>query len=135
MVKVLPPILNPFLYWLVAMIFETTKLSAAPNPASGPVSGWIQPIVMLPLLLLPLLALVVVLALEPLTPELHASSSPPPPTTAAPTPAMRSRPRLLKPSSRFVLPGSAVWSLMCNRSPLRSHRRRGIASEVWAKFT
>src|SRR5579863_8010857 len=106
MVKVLPPILNPFLYWLVAMIFETTQLSAAPNPASGPVSGWIQPIVMLPPLLLPL-ELVVVLALEPLTPELHASSSPPPPTTAAPTPAMRSRPRLLKPSSRFVLPGSA----------------------------
>src|SRR5579863_6459399 len=93
MVKVLPPILNPFLYWLVAMIFETTQVSAAPNPARGPVSGWIQPIEMLPPLAL--LALVVVLALEPLTPELHASSSPPPPTTAAPTPAMRSRPRLL----------------------------------------
>src|SRR5579862_222242 len=97
MVKVLPPTLNPFLYWLVAIIFETTQLSAAPNPASGPVSGWIQPIVMLPPLALLPLALVVVLALEPLTPELHASSSPPPPTTAAPTPtpAMRSRPRLL----------------------------------------
>src|SRR5579859_616190 len=117
--KVEPPILNPLLYGVVSMTFEITNLSAAPNPASGPVSGWIQPMVMLPPLLAPLLALVVVLALEPLTPELHASSSPPPPTAATPTPAMRSRLRLLKPSPRFVLPGSAVWSLMCNRSPLR----------------
>src|SRR5271157_349473 len=66
----------------------------------------------------------------PLMLELHASSSPPPPTTAALAPAARSRPRRLTPPAGFVLSGCAVWSLMCNRSPLRSRRGRGTASEV-----
>src|SRR5580704_6533915 len=89
----------------------------------------------------------------PLMLELHASSSPPPPTTAAPIPATRSRPRRLTvlaggttpldppapggmPSPQTplaplgsVLLGCAVWSLMCNRSPLRSRRGRGTAYE------
>src|SRR5271169_661070 len=66
----------------------------------------------------------------PLMLELQASSSPPPPTTAALAPAARSRPRRLRPSAMVVLSGCAVWSLMCNRSPLRSRRGRGTASEV-----
>src|SRR5215469_4771238 len=36
---VLPPILNPPLYGVVCMILESTQLSGAPKPASGPVSG------------------------------------------------------------------------------------------------
>ena len=62
--------MNPFLYGVVCLILEITQLSAAPNPARSPVSGWIQPIVMP--LVLPELA--------PLMPELHAWSSPPAPT-------------------------------------------------------
>jgi hypothetical protein len=30
------------------LIFESTKPSGAPNPASAPVSGWIQPMVIFP---------------------------------------------------------------------------------------
>src|SRR5271167_4050484 len=66
----------------------------------------------------------------PLMLELHASSSPPPPTTAALAPATRSKPRRLTPSAGLVLSGCAVWSLMCNRSPLRSRRGRGTAYEL-----
>ena len=58
--------MNPFLYGVVCLILEITQLSAAPNPARSPVSGWIQPIVMA--LVLPELA--------PLMPELHASQQP-----------------------------------------------------------
>src|SRR6516225_5898803 len=85
------------------MISEITKLSAAPNPASPPVSGWIQPIVMLPALAALALLLLVLVELEllPWMLELQASSSPPPPTTAAPALAARSRVR------RLMLPGSA----------------------------
>src|SRR5215472_5321615 len=97
-VKVLPPILIPFLYGSVCLICSMTQLSGAPKPASPPVSGWIQPIVISPPLLEPPLVLVlllgpvlVLLLLEPLRPELQASSSAPPPTTAAPTPAARNR--------------------------------------------
>src|ERR1700678_2826201 len=80
--------------------------------------------------------------LAPLMLELQASSSPPPPTTAALAPAARSRPRRLigdslprgpnswgDPSPQLplvsVLSLSEVWSLMCNRSPLRSRRGAG----------
>src|SRR5271165_3306989 len=84
----------------------------------------------------------------PLMLELHASSSPPPPTTAALAPAARSRPRRLNSAGRGDDPprpprswgdpspqtplasGCAVWSLICNRSPLRSRRGRGTASEL-----
>src|SRR5579859_6154099 len=54
-----------------------TQLSGAPNPASGPVSGWIQPIVML---------LVLPPELAPLMPELQALRTPPAPATTAPAP-------------------------------------------------
>src|SRR5579875_1937429 len=90
-------------------------MSGAPNPASPPVSGWIQPIVMF------LVPPEDAPGLAPLMLELHACSSPPPPTTAAPTPAARSRPRRLMPPAGLVLSDCALWSLMCNRSPLRSH--------------
>ena len=90
------PILNPFLYGVVCLILEITQLSGAPNPASGPVSGWIQPIVM---------ALVLPPELAPLMLELHAWSSPPPPTTAAPAPTARSRPRLLMLPTGSMLSG------------------------------
>ena len=46
---VLPPILKPLLYGVVCWIFDITKLSAAAKPASAPVSGWNQPIVISPL--------------------------------------------------------------------------------------
>src|SRR5215471_15178186 len=85
----------------------------------------------------------VVVALAPLILELQASSSPPPPSTTAPAPAERSSPRRLRkpgpsgclsaapfaPCKGFVLSGCAVWSLICHRSPLRSRRGRGTASE------
>src|SRR5579859_925930 len=54
-----------------------TQLSGAPNPASGPVSGWIQPIVML---------LVLPPELAPLMPEPQALRTPPAPATTAPAP-------------------------------------------------
>src|SRR6266481_2399307 len=113
--KVLPPILKPFLYGVVCLILEITQLSGAPNPARAPVSGWIQPIVML--LVLPELA--------PLTLELHAWSRPPPPTTAAPAPIARSRLRRLTPPSGPMLPESTVWSLITHRSPCEVVLQRG----------
>src|SRR3984957_19396052 len=105
--SVFPPILNPFLYGVVCLILEITQLSGAPNPASEPVSGWIQPMVML----------LVPPELAPLMPELHASSSPPPPTTTAPVPTPRSKPRRLMPADWPVLADCSVWSLICHRSP------------------
>src|SRR6266567_5221393 len=82
--KVLPPILKPFLYGVVCLILEITQLSGAPNPASGPVSGWIQPIVML---------LAAPPALAPLMPELQAARSPLAPTANVPAPIPFSRER------------------------------------------
>src|SRR6202034_3651983 len=113
---VLPPILNPFLYGVVCLILEITQLSAAPNPARSPVSGWIQPIVMA----------LVLLELAPLMPELQASSSPPAPTTAAPAPAARSRPRRLMPPTGLVLFDCTVWwSFIDIDLLMRSRRRTG----------
>src|SRR6266567_454701 len=106
--KVLPPILKPFLYGVVCLILEITQLSGAPNPASGPVSGWIQPIVM-PFVPPP--------ALAPLMPEEHASSRPPVPATAAPAPTARSRPRRLMLPARLMPPDRTLWSLICHLSP------------------
>src|SRR5260370_38179293 len=97
---VLPPILKPLLYGVVCWTFEITKLSAAPNPASAPVSGWIQPIVISPLAPDPDADEAPDPPLAPLILELHASSSPPPPTTAALIPAIRSRPRRLNSAGR-----------------------------------
>src|SRR5215472_1438308 len=73
---VLPPILKPLLYGVVCLILLITQLSGAPNPESGPVSGWIQPMVM---------ALVVAVP-EPLILELQAASSPPLPIARVPAP-------------------------------------------------
>jgi hypothetical protein len=104
------------------------KLSALPNPASAPVSGWMNPITMSWVL-----APVVDEAEDedeveaPLMLELQASSSPPLPTTAAPAPAARNRERRLMPPPGSANPGDrspetsregvlsvcAVWSLMC----------------------
>jgi hypothetical protein len=112
------------------MIVWITHLSGTPNPASPPVSGWIQPIVISP----PDAAPVVeeeddddgeVAEDEeddeaPWMPELHASSRAPPPTTAAPTPAARSRLRREAPraaGAASVLSGWAVWSVMVWISP------------------
>src|SRR5215469_11412829 len=107
---VLPPILKPFLYGLVCLILEITQLSGAPKPASGPVSGWIQPIVM------PL----AVPEPDPLMLVPHAASSPPKPAKAAPAPAARSNPRRLIARGSLMLPECAVWSLIRHRSPLAS---------------
>src|SRR5216683_103604 len=107
--KVLPPILNPFLYGVVCLILEITQLSGAPNPAREPVSGWIQPIVMALVPPAPELA--------PLMPELHAWSSPPAPMTAAPAPPARSRLRRLMLPAGLMLSDCAVWSLIRNGSP------------------
>src|SRR6516225_6153742 len=108
------------------MIFEITKLSAAPNPASPPVSGWIQPIVMLPVLAAAAPLLLAELVPAPWMLELQASRNPPLPTTAAPAPAARSRVRRLMPPPGSADPDGrppgtpregvlvcAVWSLMC----------------------
>ena len=86
------PTLNPFLYGVVCLILEITQLSGAPNPASGPVSGWIQPIVML---------LVLPPELAPLMLELQALSTPPAPaaTAPAPTPASTDRRDIGRPGS------------------------------------
>src|SRR6185312_2135179 len=111
------PILNPFLYGVVCLILEITQLSGAPNPARAPVSGWIQPMVML-LVVLPE-------PLAPLTLELQAWSSPPPPTTAAPAPIARSRLRRSMPPPEGVLPESTVWSLISHRSPCEVVLQRG----------
>src|ERR1700728_2276665 len=117
---VLPPILNPFLYGVVCLILEITQLSGAPNPAREPVSGWIQPMVML----------LVPPELAPLMPELHASSSPPPPTTTAPVPTPRSKPRRLMPAAWPVLADCSVWSLICHRSPCEVvSQRLGLGRE------
>src|SRR5215469_4195777 len=107
---VLPPILKPFLYGLVCLILEITQLSGAPKPASGPVSGWIQPMVMpLP-----------VPEPDPLMLVPHAASSPPKPAKAAPAPAARSNPRRLIGTGSLGLSECAVWSLIRHRSPLAS---------------
>ena len=86
---VLPPILNPLLYGVVCLILEITQLSGAPNPASEPVSGWIQPIVMA--LVPPDPELAPEPDDEPLMPPLQASSRPPAPTATAPAPNALSR--------------------------------------------
>src|SRR6202044_3246122 len=141
---VFPPVVIPALNCDVALISLTIQLSEVPKSASAPVSGWMKATAMS--LVVPVL-LVEPPLLLPLILELHASSSPPPPTTAALAPAARSRPRRLRgvllargdePESpprppRFwgdpspqtpleappaVLSGCAVWSLICNRSPL-----------------
>src|SRR5580692_10165911 len=104
------------------MILEVTQLSAAPKPASEPVSGWIQPIVIA--LVLPEPA--------PLIPEPQACSSPPVPRAAAPTPAARSSPRRLMPLMLLAgmiregagLPDGKVWSLISHRSPCEAVSRR-----------
>ncbi len=82
-------------------------------------TGWIQPIVISLLVVapevLPELALVLVLLVAPLMPELQASRKLPPPTTAAPTPAARKRLRRENPPADDWLPagsGFAVWSVM-----------------------
>src|SRR5579859_1684512 len=121
---VLPPTLKPFLYGVVCRILDSTNSSAAPKPASGPVSGWIQPIVIEPLLALadpgPLLAVLLdVLGPAPLMPELQAASSPlppmaPPPMTAA---LARNIPRRVR-SGRVRSVGRAILSVICDRSPL-----------------
>src|SRR5215472_18629836 len=82
---VLPPILKPLLYGVVCLILEITQLSGAPNPESGPVRGWIQPMVMA--LVLPPEA--------PFRPELHAARNPPVLAATAPTPIPLSSERLL----------------------------------------
>src|SRR5580704_17587112 len=91
------------------MILEITQLSGAPKPASEPVSGWIQPIVMafVPLEVDP----------EPLMAVLHASSSPPAPMMAAPAPTARSIPRRLMSPNGPLSPDCTDWSLICHRSP------------------
>src|SRR5215469_4003071 len=114
---VLPPILKPFLYGLVCLILEITQLSGAPKPASGPVSGWIQPMVM------PL----AVPAPDPLMLVPHAASSPPKPAKAAPAPAARSSPRRLMAKGSLGLSECAVWSLIRHRSPLASATGSGEA--------
>src|SRR6266481_3445962 len=118
--KVLPPILKPFLYGVVCLILESTQLSGAPKPASGPVSGWIQPSLMA----------FVVLDTEPLMPELHASSSPPTPMTAAPAPTARRTPRRLTPPTALKSPDCTLWSLICHRSPCEVMSQRRDRAEA-----
>jgi hypothetical protein len=94
------------------MIVSMTHWSGTPKPASPPVAGWIQPMVISPLaaaavldVLALALALVPALADDdveeeaPWMPELHASRRAPPPATAAPTPAARNRLRRETPFS------------------------------------
>jgi hypothetical protein len=96
-----------------------TQLSGAPKPASEPVSGWIQPI-LIDLLVPPEVLLVDEVAEEdedaaPWMPELQASRRAPPPTTAAPTPAARNRLRRETPPTvgwLSVLSCWAVWSVI-----------------------
>jgi hypothetical protein len=108
-----------------------THWSGTPKPASPPVAGWIQPMVISPLAAAPV-------AEEdeededdaeveededdaaPWMPELHASRRAPPPTTAAPTPAARNTLRRETPrpaDALSVLSGRAVWSVMVWVSP------------------
>src|SRR5262249_59418297 len=107
--------LNPFLYGVVCLILVITQVSGAPKPASGPVSGWIQPIVML--LVLPELA--------PLMPDPHALSKPPAPaaTAPAPTPASTDRRVTGRPGSGLLPPLSGPMS-----SPPTSHSLNPLQS-------
>src|SRR5215469_5871739 len=133
---VLLPILNPFLYGVVCLILEITQLSGAPNPARGPVSGWIQPIV------IALVAPPPDPGLAPLIPELHACRSPPAPITATPAPAARSSPRRLIPPSGLVLSDCPVWSLIRHRSPYQVATQSAgplcqetpLVSRAWARL-
>src|SRR6516164_4647362 len=98
-----------------------THLSGKPKPASGPVSGWIQPIVIVLFVGAPEPELVVLVPDAPLMPELQASRRLPPPTTAAPTPAARNRLRRETPPAGgwlAALAFFAVWSVMVWISPL-----------------
>ncbi len=104
-VYVVPPILKPFLYGAVCLIWLMTQLSGKPNPASEPVSGWIQPIVIVLLVVVPEVPEVVVLEAT-LMLELQASRKLPPPR----------RPRRRRPHGtghagkrRPPTAGSPVW--------------------------